>query len=85
MKTTKGVIDRLQAYFLEQDPAVIARLLANTMTDVHRFVCFDTLSEDEAHRLIVRSIHNSKQLDNFAKGKDNEPFKVSEGLPGEEE
>lgn len=67
MKTNKQLIDELQAYFLEQDPAIVARLLANSMIDLHRWKNFETLDDETLTNLIYRTTANSITLIKFSK------------------
>ena len=83
METNKEIIDALQEYFLKQDPKEIARALANCMLDIHRFVNFDSLPENESSLLITRSVANSKELLDFVTEKSHGAFKL-EVLSSEE-
>ena len=65
MKTNKEVIDKLQEYFLTQDPKVVCRILANIMIDVRRIHWSHNLPEDELERLVERIKKNSEQLKDF--------------------
>lgn len=63
----KELIDRLQAYFLTQDPNVVARILANYMIDMHRLCCVWEIPEEEQENLACRMSINSEKLQDFAK------------------
>lgn len=65
--SNKEVIDRLQEYFLGQDPKVVARILANQIIDLHRWTIWEELPSDEFYSLVVRSKLNSKTLQDFVK------------------
>ncbi len=71
MVSNKEVIHKLQQYFLQQDPAIVARLLAATMIDLHRFNNLDSLDNEETDSLFRRSALNSLQLIEFVKNGPN--------------
>ncbi len=68
MKTNKEIVDALQEYFLQQDPKIVARLLANFFIDFNRLVNIDKLPEMEKFWLRRRIQHNVDQLHKFVKG-----------------
>lgn len=63
----KEVIDKLQAYFLEQDHELIARMAAALLVDLHRMATFGLLPEDERQSLVERVRKNSIELEAFIK------------------
>ncbi len=77
-KKNKDVVDEIQAHLLKENPTTVARLAANLMIDIHRFVNMETLPEEECNCLIARSIKNSQELCDFAKGKRRDSFKLIE-------
>jgi len=66
----KDLLKELQAYFLKQDPQVIATALAGAMLDIHRFIKIEFLSEKEAKSLIIRSESLCDELIRFSKNGD---------------
>lgn len=72
--SNKELIDKLQAYFLEQDPKDIARGLANMMIDIHRIVTYENLSEDQKNSLKFRMAANTEELKEFIKGNKRKKF-----------
>lgn len=66
-KTNKTLINELQEFFIKQDPAIVARILAGTMIDMHRIMCIDSLGENEKECLLVRMKANQNELIRFAK------------------
>ena len=60
--TNKEMIDKLQEYFLKQDPSVVARMTANLLLDIIRFLTIEILTEDQAENLIYRSRYNASQV-----------------------
>lgn len=62
--TNEEMIDRLQEYFLKQDPSVVARMTANLLLDIIRFLTIEILTEDQAENLIYRSRYNATQVYN---------------------
>lgn len=81
--SNKEVIDKLQAYFIAQDPNEIARAFAGMMLDIHRIVIMDELPDGEAINLKNRMILNSQALMDFVKnGPKGEGFKVF-NIPGD--
>ncbi len=76
-KENKLVIQELTEYFLQQDIKVIARALAASMLDIHRFMNMDTLGPKELNNLIFRSKHVSKELIKFSKEGADGPLIVS--------
>ncbi len=65
MTTNKEVIDKLQEYFLTQDPKVVCRMLANMMIDIRRMYWSQNLPKDELERFFERTKKNSEQLKDF--------------------
>lgn len=76
-KENKFVIEELTKYFLEQDHAVIARALAGSMLDIHRFMTLEVLGQKEINNLIIRCKHVSKELVKFAKDGPDGPLIIS--------
>ena len=77
MITNKELIDKLHAYFLEQDPNLVAKLLAGIMLDIHRFNNLEVLSDEESDSLIERSTRNSLQLIDFARNGPQGPLTLT--------
>ena len=65
MKTNKDVIDALVKYFLSQNPALIARGLANCMLDLSRFLYIGELETHEQEVLLARTEKNVESLNKF--------------------
>jgi hypothetical protein len=65
MKTNKEVIDKLTEYFLEQDPKIVARSLANMMIDLNRIRNFRELCPDDIYCLSDRINKNLDSLHRF--------------------
>jgi hypothetical protein len=63
MKTNIEVIDALSKYFLSQDPALIARGLANCMLDLQRFLAIGELATEDQCLLLK----NVESLNKFIK------------------
>jgi hypothetical protein len=61
----KDVIDKLQAYFLQQDPQVLTRLTANMMVDFHRLYSIESLPFEEVECLFQRIERNALSLRDF--------------------
>lgn len=74
--SNKEVIDKLEAYFVEQDSRAIARAFAGMLLDIHRVVMIEQLPDGEAINLKNRMILNSQALMDFVKnGPQGEGFK----------
>ncbi len=71
--TNKEVVDKLQKYFLEQDPKDMARLCANFFLDLNRFYIFDTLNDLEKYHLQWRNKKNMHEVYKFLK-KESDSF-----------
>lgn len=65
--TNKELLDKLQEYYLTQDPKTVARCLANCMLDIMRTFCFLELHPDERRSLVERNFQNNRQLQQFIK------------------
>lgn len=65
--TNKEVIDRLQEYFLNQDPKIVARLAGSLMIDLNRIVCASSMKEEELECLIYRMGQMRDELIKFIK------------------
>ena len=65
MITNKEIMDKLQAYFITQDPKVVAKVLASWMIDFNRFMNIETLPEEERDNLIKRMVLNHQELIDF--------------------
>ncbi len=63
----KAVIEKLQQYYLTQDPKVVARLCANFLIDINRFFNIDNLSHEEEEHLLYRTERNMSQVHSFLK------------------
>ncbi len=81
--SNKEVMERLQEYFLKQDPAIIARALAGAMIDFNRFYYIDQISDDEEENLFFRLGKNCQGLQEFIEqfilegsSKDFDMFKI---------
>lgn len=74
MKTNKEIADSLTAYFLDQDPKTVARILANMMIDFNRVRHMHLLPEDERECLLERIEKNVDQLQSFIKYGPQEPL-----------
>ena len=73
--TNKELIEKLQAYFLKQDPKVVTRILANMFIDVNRVFHYDSLSDQELISLHSRMALNHNELQTFALDENPEPLK----------
>jgi hypothetical protein len=80
----KEVIDKLQAHFLESEPAVVARCLAAMLVDMHRLLNAEHLMEAEASSLMVRMHLNDSILMDFVEDGTAGLLKYV-NLPSEEE
>lgn len=67
MTTNKEISDKMTAYFLTQDPEIVARILAANMIDLNRLYHFELLEDDERESLFRRLDHNIEQLQEFIK------------------
>lgn len=67
MKTNIEVIEALSKYFLTQDPALIARGLANCMIDLQRFLVIGELETEDQCLLLMRTQKNVESLNKFIK------------------
>lgn len=63
----KEAMDKLQAYYLTQDPAIVARGLASLLIDMNRLKHVDSLGEKEAQCLEVRLNLMMDELQDFVK------------------
>jgi len=61
----KEIMDKLAAYFITQDPAVIARLAASLLIDINRIWHVENLQEEEMESLVERMEINLAQLNEF--------------------
>lgn len=73
--TNKELIEKLQAYFLKQDPKVVTRILANMYIDVNRWSNSHKLSVREKNLLKLRASLNNMELEKFALDDNPEPLK----------
>lgn len=64
--TNKELIDKLEAYFLNQEPATVCRVLANMMIDMNRMCNISKLPMHERLSLFERCKLNDQQLSQFA-------------------
>lgn len=78
MKRNKEIIDSLVSYFIEQDKAILCRVLANMMIDINRIENIDQLPIDEKDRLLIRIRKNSQSLQKFIKQGANGPLTCGE-------
>jgi hypothetical protein len=67
MKTNKEVVEELVKYFLTQDPAIVARLLANAWIDYNRISRSVSLSKEERSCLSYRILMNAQEVARFDK------------------
>lgn len=56
------VIDKLQKYFIKQNPEIVARLAANLLIDIRRFLNLDSLEPEEVESLFERSQKSMKMV-----------------------
>jgi hypothetical protein len=63
----KQVIERLTEYFMTQDKHIIARCLANSLLDFHRYYNWDSLPQPELECLLERTRLKSKELEKFVR------------------
>lgn len=76
----KKVIDKLQNYFLKQDPKIISRLCGNFAIDLNRFLNIEYLDQDEKYNLIYRTQQNMIMISDFMDGKvDEDDFGLKDG------
>lgn len=75
--TNKEIIDKLQAYYLKQDPKEVARVLAALTIDISRFATFNDLDDEAKASLIYRTNLNHNQLVKFIKDGDEKPMKYT--------
>jgi hypothetical protein len=61
----KEVMDRLQEYYLTQDPKVVALCLASAMIDINRIYNLNDLPQAESESLRVRITLLVKELHKF--------------------
>ncbi len=66
MKTNKEIINELEKYFLDQEPKIIARILAAMMIDMNRLMNLDSLGKNEKECLLIRMQANKNELNRFA-------------------
>jgi len=81
--TNKEVIKKLSDYYLEHDPKLIARLLANATLDLYRFYNYENLSVYQQVSLAMRNQQNAKELQKFIKDGPNGKIKLKV-IEGEE-
>jgi len=74
----KDVIDKMQNYFLQQDPASVARILAAVMIDLNRLSNIKLLGKDEKASLLNRLKLNAYQVQKFARGDIMSDIKIIE-------
>jgi hypothetical protein len=72
----KEVIDRLQAYYLTQDPSVVARALASILIDMNRLKHFGELGDKEAQCLEIRLNLMMDELQDFVKNGPRHDMKI---------
>ena len=65
LMTNEEVIDKLQAYFLTQDPKVVARLCGNCIVDINRFLNLSIIPHKEAINLLNRWKENIEDVQEF--------------------
>lgn len=70
----KDLIDKLQDYFLTQDPKIVTRILANCMVDFHRLYTIEHLPFEEVDCLFKRIEENAISLRKFAENDVHEPL-----------
>lgn len=63
----KQIMDRLEEYFLTQDPKIVARMCASHLVDLNRYYRLEELPYDEAVCLMQRMEMNMEQLYKFIK------------------
>jgi len=63
----KKLIEKLVDYFLENDPEVVAKMLANSMLDQYRLCTINDLPREEAACLLYRIQKNMQALKDFSK------------------
>ena len=68
--TNKEVIDKLQAFYLTQDPEKVARICANFAVDLNRFLHVDDLDDDEKEDFLGRIAFNVGEIYKFSRGED---------------
>lgn len=61
----KEVIDKLQEFYLKQDPKLVARALASCMIDYNRLVNYDKLGKNEKFNFDLRVRSNADTLRKF--------------------
>ena len=83
MMDNKEVIDRLQEYLSKQDPAVVTRMCANLMLDMHRHHNIMYLDRKVRACLRERTRLNSKELERFIEKGPREDFKLID-MPSDE-
>jgi len=75
--TNKEVIDRLQKYYLDQNnPELIARLLAAMMVDICRIKNIASIPQDELASLIFRIEMNYRAVKKFIEDGDGGKLNV---------
>jgi hypothetical protein len=74
----KEVINKLVKYLIDQDKAVLCRVLANQMLDLYRLQHISELPEQEVTCLYKRQELNSLCLLEFIKNGPNGPLTFSE-------
>jgi hypothetical protein len=72
----KEVMDRLQAYYLTQDPSVVARALASILIDMNRLKHFGELADKEAQCLEIRLNLMMDELQDFVKNGAKHDMKI---------
>ncbi len=68
--TNKEVVDKLQLYYLTQDPKMVARICANFALDLNRFLNIDDLDDDEKEDFLRRISFNVGEIYKFVRGED---------------
>jgi hypothetical protein len=61
----KQVIQKLVDYYVTQDPAMVARALANALVDFNRFANLPHLPDEERECLFARLKANCDELQDF--------------------
>jgi len=70
------VIEKLQKHFLEQEPKIIARALANVFIDLKRIKKIYELPVKDVEYLVLRMNKNIEQLDEFIKNGEYKTFEL---------
>jgi hypothetical protein len=83
--TNKEVIERLKAYFMEQEQEDICFMLASLMVDMHRVKHYQFLDEDEKASFMIRMEANDASLMDFLKNGPKGKMKLHKFSLGEED